>query len=61
LQGEKTGEKDSEKPSLHKPSEKLQSLTDAATKRIENGNSAEVEISKTTAFCIAGLRTLIES
>ena len=39
----------------------IQSLTDAATKRIENGNSAETEISKTTAFCNAGLRTLIES
>jgi AcrR family transcriptional regulator len=39
----------------------IQSLTDAATKRIENGNSPEIEISKTTAFCIAGLRTLIES
>jgi AcrR family transcriptional regulator len=39
----------------------IQSLTDAATKRIENGDSAEAEISKTTAFCIAGLRTLIES
>ena len=39
----------------------IQSLTDAATKRIENGNSADAEISKTTAFCIAGLRTLIES
>ena len=39
----------------------IQSLTDAATKRIESGNSAETEISKTTAFCIAGLRTLIES
>lgn len=39
----------------------IQSLTDAATKRIENGNNAETEISKTTAFCIAGLRTLIES
>ena len=39
----------------------IQSLTDAATKRIENGNSADTEISKTTAFCIAGLRTLIES
>jgi len=39
----------------------IQSLTDAATKRIENGNSAEIEISKTTAFCIAGLQTLIES
>jgi|LakMenE18May11ns_1017448.scaffolds.fasta_scaffold9944535_5 AcrR family transcriptional regulator len=38
----------------------IQSLTDAATKRIENGNSADAEISKTTAFCIAGLRTLIE-
>ena len=38
----------------------IQSLTDAATKRIENGNSAEIEIAKTTAFCIAGLRTLIE-
>jgi len=39
----------------------IQSLTDAATKRIENGASPEIEISKTTAFCIAGLRTLIES
>jgi AcrR family transcriptional regulator len=39
----------------------IQSLTDAATKRIENGNSADAEISKTTAFCIAGLRTLIVS
>jgi AcrR family transcriptional regulator len=39
----------------------IQSLTDAATKRIENGNSPDTEISKTTAFCIAGLRTLIES
>jgi AcrR family transcriptional regulator len=39
----------------------IQSLTDAATKRIENGNSAEDEIAKTTLFCIAGLRTLIES
>jgi AcrR family transcriptional regulator len=39
----------------------IQSLTDAATKRIENGNNAESEISKTTAFCIAGIKTLIES
>lgn len=39
----------------------IQSLTDAATKRIENGDNAEIEISKTTAFCIAGLRTLIQS
>lgn len=39
----------------------IQSLTDAATKRIESGAAAEEEISKTTAFCIAGLKTLIES
>lgn len=39
----------------------IQSLTDAATKRIENGNDAESEIIKTSAFCIAGLQTLIES
>ena len=39
----------------------IQSLTDAATKRIEAGNDAESEISKTTVFCIAGLRTLIQS
>jgi AcrR family transcriptional regulator len=39
----------------------IQSLTDAATKRIENGNDAQSEISKTTAFCIAGIKTLIES
>lgn len=39
----------------------IQSLTDAATKRIENGNDAESEIVKTSAFCIAGLFTLIES
>lgn len=37
----------------------LQSATDAATKRIENGNDAEREISSTTAFCIAGIRALI--
>lgn len=39
----------------------IQSLTDAATKRIENGSDPESEISKTVAFCIAGLRTLIQS
>ena len=39
----------------------IQSLTDAATKRIENGSAADSEISKTTAFCIAGIKTLIES
>jgi AcrR family transcriptional regulator len=36
----------------------LQSATDAATKRIENGNDAECEITMTTAFCIAGIRAL---
>jgi hypothetical protein len=37
----------------------LQSATDVATKRIENGNDAEREIVMTTAFCIAGIRALI--
>jgi AcrR family transcriptional regulator len=37
----------------------LQSATDVATKRIENGNDAEREIVATTAFCIAGIRALI--
>jgi AcrR family transcriptional regulator len=37
----------------------LQSATDVATKRIENGNDAEREIEATTAFCIAGIRALI--
>ena len=37
----------------------LQSATDVATKRIENGNDAEREIIMTTAFCIAGIRALI--
>jgi hypothetical protein len=46
---------------LHYALSMIQSVTDAATKRIENGNNAETEIAKTTAFCIAGLRTLIES
>ena len=36
----------------------LQAATDAATKRIENGNDAEREIRSTTAFCIAGIRAL---
>ena len=39
----------------------IQSVTDAATKRIEAGSSSNLEISKTTAFCIAGIRTLIQS
>jgi AcrR family transcriptional regulator len=37
----------------------LQSATDVATRRIENGNDAEREIVATTAFCIAGIRALI--
>lgn len=36
----------------------LQAATDVATKRIENGNDAEREIAKTSAFCIAGIRAL---
>ena len=37
----------------------LQAATDVATKRIENGNDAEREITMTSAFCIAGIRALI--
>ncbi|KGA13644.1 hypothetical protein GM51_19190 [freshwater metagenome] len=37
----------------------LQSITDVATKRIEGGADAEGEISKTIAFCLAGIRSLI--
>ncbi len=37
----------------------LQSATDSATKRIESGSDAEVEISNTITFCTAGLRALI--
>lgn len=37
----------------------LQSVTDVATKRIENGANAENEIAQTIAFCTAGIRTLI--
>lgn len=36
----------------------LQSITDVATKRIENGADAEGEISQTIAFCLAGIRSL---
>jgi AcrR family transcriptional regulator len=36
----------------------LQSITDVATKRIENGADAKSEIVQTIAFCIAGIRTL---
>lgn len=37
----------------------LQAATDVATKRIENGLNAEVEIKSTINFCIAGVRSLI--
>ncbi len=36
----------------------LQSITDAATKRIESGKEANAEISQTSAFALAGLRAL---
>ena len=37
----------------------IQSLTDSASKRIEAGFDAKIEIATTTAFCIAGIRALI--
>lgn len=37
----------------------IQSITDAATRRIEAGNDAEMEVRKTTTFCIAGIRALL--
>jgi AcrR family transcriptional regulator len=37
----------------------LQGATDVATKRIEGGADADLEIATTTAFCIAGLKGLI--
>jgi len=37
----------------------LQGATDVATKRIEGGADADLEIATTTAFCIAGLKSLI--
>lgn len=36
----------------------LQATTDVAAKRIESGADAEVEIAKTSAFCLAGLVAL---
>lgn len=36
----------------------LQSATDVASKRIEGGIDADQEIATTTAFCIAGLKSL---
>jgi len=37
----------------------IQSITDAASKRIEQGRDAESEIQSTTDFCVSGLRSLI--
>ncbi|MFM8448456.1 MAG: TetR/AcrR family transcriptional regulator [Candidatus Nanopelagicaceae bacterium] len=37
----------------------IQSITDVATKRIEGGADAEKEIASTTAFALAGLKSLI--
>ena len=37
----------------------LQAATDVATKRIEGGGDAALEIKQTTAFCIAGIKALI--
>ena len=36
----------------------IQAITDAATKRIEAGHDAEVEIKSATVFCIAGLASI---
>ena len=36
----------------------IQSITDAATRRIETGSDAEVEIERVSNFCIAGITTL---
>lgn len=44
---------------IHQALTFIQSVTDAATKRIENGSDADAEISSTTAFCIAGILALI--
>jgi len=44
---------------IHQALALIQAATDVATKRIENGNDAEREISVTSAFCIAGLQALI--
>ena len=36
----------------------IQSVTDAATRRIETGSDAELEIERVSNFCIAGIATL---
>lgn len=38
----------------------IQSATDKASRRIENGDDAEVVISLTTTFCIAGIRAIAQ-
>ena len=38
----------------------IQSVTDKASRRIENGDDAEAVISLTTNFCIAGILALVE-
>lgn len=37
----------------------IQSVTDAATRRIESGSDAELEIETASNFCIAGIATLV--
>ena len=37
----------------------IQSVTDVATKRIESGNEAEIEIAIAINFCLAGIRSLV--
>jgi AcrR family transcriptional regulator len=44
---------------IHQALSLIQAATDVATKRIESGNDAELEISMTSRFCIAGIRGLI--
>lgn len=37
----------------------IQSVTDAATRRIETGSNAELEIETASNFCVAGIATLV--
>ena len=43
---------------IHQALTLIQSINDAAAKRIEGGSDADAEIESTTAFCIAGLTAL---
>ena len=45
---------------IHQALTLIQSVTDAAAKRIESGNDADAEIETTTAFCIAGILALVK-